>query len=131
VIFFENQYFFLSRTNPLPSSKPPPDPVLHAPCQSTRISQPPDWYGFSFFALQATLDNTYVPRSYSQASTQECWRQAMHEELQALKDNHTWDIIPCPTGVKLIGYKWVYTIKLRVDGSIKRLKASMVVGVLA
>jgi hypothetical protein len=55
----------------------------------------------------------------------------MHEELQALKDNHTWDIIPCPTGVKLIGYKWVYTIKLRVDGSIKRLKASMVVGVLA
>ena len=55
------------------------------------------------FPLPATLHTTSVPKSYSQASTQECWRQAMHDELQALQDNHTWDIVSCPTGVKLIG----------------------------
>jgi len=67
-----------------------------------------------------------VPKSYSHASTQECWRQAIQDELQALQDNHTWDIILCPTGVKLIGCKWIYTIKLRADGSIDRHKACLV-----
>ena len=31
----------------------------------------------------------------------------MKEELQALQENHTWDIVPCPAGVKPIGCKWV------------------------
>ncbi|KAK0591091.1 hypothetical protein LWI29_035504 [Acer saccharum] len=59
------------------SSEPPFDHVVHEPHRSTRVSRPPDWYGFSTSAFQATLDTTFVPKSYSQASTQECWRQAM------------------------------------------------------
>jgi hypothetical protein len=114
------------RPLPLPSSEPPPDPVVQAPRRSTRVSRPPDWYGFSSTALQATLDTTFVPKSYSQASTQECWRQATQDELQALQDNHTWDIIPRPIGVKLIGCKWVYTIKLCANGSIDRYKTRLV-----
>jgi hypothetical protein len=43
--------------------------------------------------------------TYAQASTQDCWQQAMKEELQALKDNHTWDIVSCPTETKSIGCK--------------------------
>jgi hypothetical protein len=113
------------RSLPLSSSEPPPDPVMQAPRRSTQVSRPPDWYGFSF-TLQATLDTTSMPKSYSQASTQACWRQAMQDELQALQDNHTLDIDPCPAGVKLIGCKWVYTIKLRADGSIDRHKARLV-----
>jgi hypothetical protein len=50
----------------------------------------------------------------------------MQEELQALAENHTWDIAPCPTGVKPIGCKWVYSIKLRYDGSLDKYKARLV-----
>jgi hypothetical protein len=67
-----------------------------------------------------------MPISYSQASTQECWCQAMQDEFQALQDNHTWDIVPCLARVMIIGCKWVYTIKLHADGSIKRHKACLV-----
>jgi hypothetical protein len=99
---------------------------VQAPRQSTRVSRPPDWYGFSSTTIQATLDTTSVPKSYSHASTQECWRQAIQDELQALQDNHTWDIVTRLAGVKLIGCKWVYTTKLRADGAIDKYKARLV-----
>ena len=89
--------------------------------RSSRISKPPDRYGFS-----AALVDTAVPSSYSQATKHACWVKAMDEELQALLENHTWDIVPCPTGVKPIGCKWVYSIKLRSDGTLDRHKARLV-----
>jgi len=46
-----------------------------------------------------------MPKTYAQASTQDCWQQVMKEELQALQDNHTWDIVSCPIGIKPIGCK--------------------------
>jgi hypothetical protein len=50
----------------------------------------------------------------------------MDEELRALQDNHTWDVVPCPSNVKAIGCKWVYSIKLRSDGTLDRYKARLV-----
>lgn len=38
--------------------------------------------------LQATLNATIVSKSYSQVSTQACWKSSMQEELQALQDKH-------------------------------------------
>ena len=61
----------------LSTPKPTSDPVLQEPRRSTSVSQPPDRYGFSHSALQATIDTIYVPKSYSKVFTQECWQQAM------------------------------------------------------
>ena len=51
----------------------------------------------------------------------------MKEELDALDHNHTWDIVECPSIVKPIGCKWIYSIKLKSDGSLDRHKARLVV----
>ncbi|RWR91574.1 Retrovirus-related Pol polyprotein from transposon TNT 1-94 [Cinnamomum micranthum f. kanehirae] len=94
--------------------------------RSTRISRPPDRYGFSHSSYFATLSSVSIPTSYSQAAKQECWRQAMKEELSALKQNQTWVTVPCPSSVKPIGSKWVYSIKLKADGTLDRYKARLV-----
>ena len=50
----------------------------------------------------------------------------MQEELDALKENHTWDVVLYPNYVKPIGCKWVYSIKLNPNGSLARYKARLV-----
>ena len=84
-------------------------------------SYPPDRYGFS-----TILAYTTVPTSYSQETRHVCWEESMQEELQALQENHPKDIVPCPTGVKPIGYKWINSIKLRSDCSLDSYKERFV-----
>ena len=50
----------------------------------------------------------------------------MVDEMQALDDNGTWDLVSLPTGKKAIGYRWVFAIKFNYDGSVARLKARLV-----
>lgn len=67
----------------------------------------------------APLQNFIEPTSYNQASQDPNWIAAMHKEINALTANHTWDIVTLPKGKKPIGCKWVYKIKLKVDGSLE------------
>ncbi|RVW59700.1 Retrovirus-related Pol polyprotein from transposon RE1 [Vitis vinifera] len=75
---------------------------------STRLSQPPNWYGFfSLISFVATLSTIFIPYCYKQAMEHECWQNAMQAELQALEENHTWDIVSCPPTIKPIGTRLV------------------------
>ena len=95
--------------------------------RSTRPSRPPNWYGFfSPISLVATLSTISIPSCYKQAIEHKCWKIAMQAELQALEENHTWDIAPCPPTVTPIRSKWVFSIKLHSDGSLDRYKARLV-----
>jgi hypothetical protein len=54
------------------------------------------------------------------------WRTTMHEEMEALHKNKTWDLAKLPNGKKVVGCKWVFTIKHKADGSVERYKARLV-----
>ena len=58
------------------------------------------------------------PRFYHEAVKQSQWRQALIEEVEALENNGTWQIINLPLGKKPIRCKWVYRVKYNSDGSI-------------
>lgn len=49
----------------------------------------------------------------------------MCEEMIALYKNMTWELVDLPLGKQLVGCKWVYTIKYKVDESIERYKARL------
>ena len=50
----------------------------------------------------------------------------MIDELDALHKTHTWNMTTLPLGKSAVGCKWVYKIKTRANGSIKRYKARLV-----
>ena len=51
---------------------------------------------------------------------------AMIEEMDALTDDGTWDLVCLLAGKKVIGCRWVFIVKVNYDGSIARLKACLV-----
>ncbi|GKB21958.1 ribonuclease H-like domain-containing protein [Tanacetum coccineum] len=53
--------------------------------------------------------------------------EEMNNELEALNRNNTWTICDLPIGRKPIGSKWIWKIKYKDSGEIKRYKARLVV----
>ena len=50
----------------------------------------------------------------------------MKNEMDALKQNKTWDLMELPQGKKLVGCKWVFIVKYKAVGLLERYKASLV-----
>ncbi|CAL9009279.1 unnamed protein product [Prunus brigantina] len=72
------------------------------------------------------LDSLTTPSSVEEALMDPNWKQAMNDEMQALQKNSTWELVPLPSGKRTVGCRWIYTIKLKADGSIERYKARLV-----
>ena len=54
------------------------------------------------------------------------WKEAADSEYNSLLQNKTWDLVELPSGRKAIGSKWVFKVKYRSDGEVKRFKARLV-----
>ena len=67
-----------------------------------------------------------MPNKVSEALAYTGWRSAMIEEMDALTDNGIWDLVRLPTGKKAIGCRWVFIVKVNLDGFIAWLKARLV-----
>jgi len=67
-----------------------------------------------------------VPQNIQEALKGPKWKEAIMEEMKALIGNHTWDIVESPKDKKIVGCKWVFTIKYKSYGSIDRYKARLV-----
>ena len=54
------------------------------------------------------------------------WNEACQSELDSLRKNETWDLVPLPKGRKAIGSRWVFRIKENQAGEVERFKARLV-----
>ncbi|WVZ84953.1 hypothetical protein U9M48_031919 [Paspalum notatum var. saurae] len=83
------------------------------------IFGPVTWQGFAGTVLSK-------PLSYCDAIVHPEWQLAMAEEIAALERTGTCDLVPTPSHVRPITYKWVYKVKTRSDGSLERYKSRFV-----
>lgn len=77
-------------------------------------------------AFICSVSKVLEPKSYSEACENLQWFEAIQKELKALEENEIWTIMPLPKHKKSIGSKWVYKVKLKLDGTIERFKARLV-----
>ena len=70
-----------------------------------------------------TVDYCYrvanIPQCYKQAiksSETNKWQKAMQDELDALQDNETFELVPAPIDRQVVGGRWVYAVKICQNG---------------
>ena len=78
------------------------------------------------YALMSKILNIVEPSNYEEASKSDEWRAAMHEEMESIYRNHTWDLVELPKGRTPIGCKWLYKPKINADGSVEKFKVRLV-----
>ena len=66
------------------------------------------------------------PFAFSDAGRYTVWHNAMCDEITALRENRTWFLVPFYPSINVVGSRWVYQIKRRVNGSIERYKACLI-----
>ncbi|GKF42700.1 retrovirus-related pol polyprotein from transposon RE1, partial [Tanacetum coccineum] len=87
-----------------------------------------DFVSLTSHALRAALFSLVQPKGFKSAAKHPQWMAAMHDEMEALKQNCTWTLVPRPSASNVVGSKWVYRIKYHADGSVESpvVKASTV-----
>ena len=80
----------------------------------------------SALAFNATLYSTKVPNTVEEALESDHWRNAMEEEVSTLLKKWLVGKMHFTKKKKLLGCRWVFTVKYKVGGTIERYKARLV-----
>lgn len=61
-----------------------------------------------------------------QSSYAEKWQEAIDEEINNLKKNQTWELVPKPPNARVIGSRWLFRRKYDEEGNVLKYKARLV-----
>ena len=77
-------------------------------------------------AFTTNIDRIQIPKNIQETLEIPEWRETVMEEIRALEKNGTWEVMTLLRGKKLMGCKWVFTMKYKADDTIERYKARLV-----
>ncbi|BBG92676.1 multidrug resistance-associated protein 9, partial [Prunus dulcis] len=66
------------------------------------------------------------PESFEEAVKDAAWQKAMEAELEMIEKNETWELVKRPSDKPIVGVKWIFKVKLNLDGSVQKNKARLV-----
>ncbi|GJW97136.1 retrovirus-related pol polyprotein from transposon TNT 1-94 [Tanacetum coccineum] len=66
------------------------------------------------------------PKNFKSAATEDCWFQAMQEEIHEFDRLDIWELVPPPDSAMIIALKWIYKVKLDEYGDVLKNKARLV-----
>ena len=67
-----------------------------------------------------SLNTTIIPNTISEALTKRECNDDMREEMSALENNKTWEIVERLKRKNIVDCKWNFTLKYKADGSLER-----------
>ncbi|KAJ9535587.1 hypothetical protein OSB04_un001276 [Centaurea solstitialis] len=117
-------------------------PKLAEPRRSNRARKTKSFgCDFQFYLVEGTRDETmsqhqycYIveedPKTFSEAMASRdvvFWKEAIQDEIDSIMHNNTWELTNLPPGCKALGSKWILKRKMKVDGTIDKYKARLVI----
>ena len=72
------------------------------------------------------LNTITIPKIVSEALSIRELKETMKVEMGALEKNKTWDLVELPPRKKLVGRKWVFTVKHKANGSLQYYKVRLI-----
>nr|GEY84796.1 Gag-Pol polyprotein [Tanacetum cinerariifolium] len=66
------------------------------------------------------------PKNFKSAITEDCWFQAMQDEIHEFDRLQVWELVPQLDSVMIIALKWIYKVKLDEYGDVLKNKAWLV-----
>ncbi|KAK1603707.1 hypothetical protein QYE76_027380 [Lolium multiflorum] len=76
-------------------------------------------FGDDFIVYLVDDTPTSIAEAYASPDADD-WKEAVHNEMDSILSNGTWELSERPHGCKPVGCKWVFKKKLRPDGFGKR-----------
>ncbi|GJU62796.1 zinc finger, CCHC-type containing protein [Tanacetum coccineum] len=116
-----------------------PEPELR---KSKRNRTPKDFGPkFQLYLIEGTRDevsdqHSYCfnveddPKTFDEAMKSQdvaFWKEAINDEMDSIMGNNTWVLADLPPGCKPLGCKWIFKRKLKVDETIEKFKARLVI----
>lgn len=88
--------------------------------------RPPKRLRIGYKEANAALETPTTFKDAINSPQAKMWKEAIDAELKALNTKKTWTSIKSNPSQKVIGTKWVFTIKRNEQGEIERYKARLV-----
>nr|GEZ93161.1 retrovirus-related Pol polyprotein from transposon TNT 1-94 [Tanacetum cinerariifolium] len=66
------------------------------------------------------------PKNFKSTITEDCWFQAIEDEIHKFDRIQVWELVPQPDCVMIIDLKWIYKVKLDEYNDILKSKARLV-----
>ncbi|GJZ20471.1 retrovirus-related pol polyprotein from transposon TNT 1-94 [Tanacetum coccineum] len=115
---------FINVFAPEPSKDHPLDNIIGNPSRlvSTRKQLATD----ALWCLYNSVLSKVEPKNFKSAITEDCWFQAMQDEIHEFDRLQVWELVPQPDCVMIIALRWIYKVKLDEYGDVLKNKARLV-----
>nr|GFA06995.1 zinc finger, CCHC-type [Tanacetum cinerariifolium] len=98
-------------------------------------------YDFQLYLVKGSRDQVRLqysycysieedPRTYNevmQSRDSGFWKEAIDDEIGLVMENNTWVLSDFPPACKPLGCKWIFKRKMKVDGTLDKFKAQLVI----
>ncbi|GJU12626.1 retrovirus-related pol polyprotein from transposon TNT 1-94 [Tanacetum coccineum] len=80
----------------------------------------------ALWCLYNSVLSKIEPKNFKSEITEDCWFQAMQDEIHEFDRFQVWELVPQPDCVMIIALKWIYKVKLDEYGDVLKNKARLV-----
>ncbi|GJU81418.1 putative ribonuclease H-like domain-containing protein [Tanacetum coccineum] len=80
----------------------------------------------ALWCLYNSVLSKFEPKNFKPTVTEDCWFEAMQDEIYEFDRLQVWELVPRPNCVMIIALKWIYKVKLDEYDDVLKNKARLV-----